>query len=105
MKGVVARMVLGLLFVAISVCAAGAAETPPPASEPSISAAKAEAAAEAAHKRPATPAMEAAEKRYRDYLEREHALGERETEVMRGRIESKYKGYKRPKRKRKQPKK
>lgn len=46
-----------------------------------------------------------AEARYQEYLEREKAASDRDIETQRTKIEDKYKGYVRPKREKKAPKK
>ena len=83
------------LFIASSTVCAGQepqATTPPaqPAAQPTAKAGGA-----------ATPRSDAAEARYRDWVEKEHAKDAVEFAKDKSKVEDKYKGYVRPKREKK----
>lgn len=90
-----------LLLAAVPARAGQEAPPAPAAAAPSAPAVAAPPAASGKAGSPSTARSDAAEARYREWVEKEHAKDAAEFAKDKSKIESKYKGYVRPKREKK----
>jgi hypothetical protein len=86
-------LAVGLFLPSSLVWAGQPAQTAAPASQPATPPAKAAG--------PSTTRSDAAEARYRDWVDKEHAQDAAEFAKEKSKVEDKYKGYVRPKREKK----
>ena len=96
-----ALLASSLLLAAVPAWAGQEAQPAPATAAPSAPAVAAPPAASGKAGGPSTVRSDAAEARYREWVEKEHAKDAAEFAKDKSKIESKYKGYVRPKREKK----